>query len=94
MYIGVCFRNCSHKVVCLFPESFSERIATQLKRILIKEIISLLKCKYALDSFNFIKLEHGWTESNGMLDPSLFCTDNLHLIQEGISSYQSQLQQL
>ena len=51
--------------------------------MLIKEIITILKCKCALHSVNFIEQEEDWTDNNGTLDPSLFCHDKLHLIQKG-----------
>ena len=51
--------------------------------MLIKEIITILKCKCALHSVNFIEQEEDWTDNNDTLDPSLFCHDKLHLIQKG-----------
>ena len=51
--------------------------------MLIKEINTILKCKCAFHSFNFIEQEQGWTDNNDTLDPSLFYHDKLHLIQKG-----------
>ena len=54
-----------------------------MSRMLIKEIITILKCKCALHSVNFIEQEEDWTDNNDTLDPSLFYHDKLHLIQKG-----------
>ena len=51
--------------------------------MLIKEINTILKCKWAFHSFNFIEQEQGWTDNNDTLDTSLFYHDKLHLIQKG-----------
>ena len=51
--------------------------------MLIKEINTVLKCKWAFHSFNFIEQEQGWTDNNDTLDLSLFYHDKLHLIQKG-----------
>ena len=54
-----------------------------VNRMLIKKINTILKCKCALHSFNFIEQEQGWADNNDTLDPLLFYRDKLHLIQQG-----------
>ena len=81
--IGVCFRNCSSKIKIFISGILPSNECNSVNRMLIKEINAILKCKCALNSFNFIKQEQGWTDNNDMLDPSLFYHDKLHLIQKG-----------
>ena len=57
--------------------------ATPLNSMLIKEINTILKCKCALHSFNFVEEEQGWTDNINALDPSLFYHDKLYVIQKG-----------
>ena len=54
-----------------------------MNRLLIKEINTILKCKCAFHCFDFIEQGQGWTENNETFDPSLFCPDQLDLIQKG-----------
>ena len=54
-----------------------------MNRMLIKEINTILKCKCAFHSFDFIEQEQGWIDNNDTLDPSLFYHDKLHLIRKG-----------
>ena len=53
-----------------------------VSRMLIKEINTILKCKCAFHSFNFIEQEQGWTNNKDTLDLSLLYHDKLHLIQK------------
>ena len=54
-----------------------------VSRMLIKEINTILKCKCAFHSFNFIEQEQGRTDNNDTLDLSLFYHNKLDLIQKG-----------
>ena len=81
--IGVCFQNRSSKIKIFISRNLPRDECYSVNRMLIKEINAILKCKCALNSFNFIEQEQGWTDNNDMLDPSLFYHDKLHLIQKG-----------
>ena len=81
--IGVCFWNRSSKIKLFISGILPKDERYSLNRMLIKEINTILKCKCAFHSFNFIEQEQGWTDNNDILNPSLFYHDKLHLIQKG-----------
>ena len=81
--IGVCFRNRSSKIKIFISEIPPREECYLVKRMLIKEINTLLKCKCAFHSFNFIEQEQGRTDNNDTLDLSLFYHNKLDLIQKG-----------
>ena len=81
--IGVCFQNRSSKIKIFISRNLPRDECYSVNRMLIKEINTILKCKCAFHSFDFIEQEQGWIDNNDTLDPSLFYHDKLHLIQKG-----------
>ena len=80
--IGVCFQNRSSKIK-IFISGILPRECYLVNRMLINEINTILKCKCAFHSFDFIEQEQGWIDNNDTLDPSLFYHDKLHVILKG-----------
>ena len=77
------FSNRSSKIKIFISGILPREECYSVNRMLIKDINTILKCKCALHTFNFIEQEQGWTDNNDTLDPSLFYRDKLHLIQKG-----------
>ena len=84
--IGVCLWNL---LVCLLIQSISRIIhwfeCYSVSRISIKEINSILKCKYTSHRSNSKEAKHGWTENGDALDPSLFCKDTKGITKLSVS---------
>ena len=81
--IGVCFQNRSSKIKISISGILPSDECYSVNRMLIKEINTILKCKYAFHCFNSIEHKQGWTNNNDTLGPSLFYHDKLHLIPKG-----------
>ena len=82
--IGVYFQNHSSKIKIFISGILPRDACHSLNSMLIKEINTILKCKCALHSFNFVEEEQGWTDNINTLDPSLFYHDKLYVIQKAI----------
>ena len=54
-----------------------------VNRVLLKDVIRILKSLCLKHDFSFIDQSNAWTLSNVDLGPSLFLRDSLHLIEEG-----------
>ena len=59
--IGLCFQNRSSKIK-IFISGILPRECYLVNRMLIKEINTILKCKCAFHSFNFIEQEQDWID--------------------------------
>lgn len=64
IHIGICFWNRSPKVETFVSVIYSTYEYPSVICILIKEINSRLKYKWAFHLFNFIQQKHDWIENN------------------------------
>ena len=80
--IGVCFRDRSSEIKIYISWILPMDEYYSVNRTLMKEINTMLKCKCAFYSFNFIEQQQGLNDNNDTLDPSLFYHDKLHQIQK------------
>ena len=81
--IGVCFQNLSSKIKIFISGILPRDECYSENRMLIKESNTILKCKCALHSFNFIEHTQRRTNSKDTLNPSLLYHDKLHQLQKG-----------
>ena len=54
-----------------------------INRVLIKEVNQILKAKCSKSFFIYISYDSCWTFANGSLNPDLFFSDNVHLVEKG-----------
>ena len=78
--ISVCFQDRSPKVKIFISEILSRDECYSTDRLLKKEINTILEYKCTFHRINYIEQEHGSTDNNDTLDPSLFYQDKLYLI--------------
>ena len=54
-----------------------------INRVLIKEVNQILKANCSKSFFIYIGYDSCWTFANGSLNPDLFFSDNVHLVEKG-----------
>ena len=65
-----------------------------INRVYIKDVNEILKLKCVWFSFSYVGQDDDWTLANGSLNPELFYSDKIHLVEKGNSKLSKSIRKI